>query len=61
MRLPSALGRPQARRLNLRILAVALCVALFCGAISLMEPLELTGLVGRNKLHRHLTYAGWRG
>jgi EAL domain-containing protein (putative c-di-GMP-specific phosphodiesterase class I)/CHASE2 domain-containing sensor protein len=54
MRLPPSLGHPPARRLNLRILAVALCVALVCGAISLMEPLELTVQLARNKLHRHL-------
>jgi EAL domain-containing protein (putative c-di-GMP-specific phosphodiesterase class I)/CHASE2 domain-containing sensor protein len=53
MRLPPSLSHPAARRLNLRILAVAICVAAICGAINLMEPLELTGLVARNKMHRH--------
>jgi EAL domain-containing protein (putative c-di-GMP-specific phosphodiesterase class I)/CHASE2 domain-containing sensor protein len=53
MRLPPSLSHPAARRLNLRILAVAICVAAICGAINLMEPLELAGIVARNKMHRH--------
>ena len=53
MRPPLSLDRSSVRRLNLKILAVALCVCLFVGAISLLEPFEFVGQITRGKLRRH--------
>jgi CHASE2 domain-containing sensor protein len=53
MRLPSPLGRSSGQRLNLRILAAAICIALICGAINLLGPLELVASITRSKLRSH--------
>ena len=53
MRPPLSLDRASVRRLNLKILAAAICVCLLCGAISLLDPLELLGQAMRCKARRH--------
>jgi EAL domain-containing protein (putative c-di-GMP-specific phosphodiesterase class I)/CHASE2 domain-containing sensor protein len=46
-------GRSSGHRLNLKILAAATCIALFCGIINLLGPLELLGNINRAKLRSH--------
>ena len=53
MRPPLSLDRSSVRRLNLKILAVALCACLLVGAISLLDPFELFGQAMRCKARRH--------
>lgn len=53
MRPTLSLDRSSVRRLNLKILAAALCACLLVGAISLLDPFELAGQVLRGKIRRH--------
>ena len=53
MRLPSPPGRSSGHRLNLKILAAAICISLLCGLINLLGPLELLGNINRAKLRSH--------
>jgi EAL domain-containing protein (putative c-di-GMP-specific phosphodiesterase class I)/CHASE2 domain-containing sensor protein len=53
MRLPSPSGRFSGHRLNLRILAAAICISLLCGAINILGPLELSASITRAKLRSH--------
>ena len=53
MRLPLSLDRASVRRLNLKILAAALCACLLCGTISLLDPFEIVGQLTRGKIRRH--------
>ncbi len=53
MRLNLPRGRLSGRSLNLKILAVATCIALLCGAINLLGPLELVAGITRAKLRSH--------
>jgi EAL domain-containing protein (putative c-di-GMP-specific phosphodiesterase class I)/CHASE2 domain-containing sensor protein len=53
MRLPLPLGRSPGHRLNLRILAAAICIALLCGVINILGPLELFASITRAKLRSH--------
>jgi EAL domain-containing protein (putative c-di-GMP-specific phosphodiesterase class I)/CHASE2 domain-containing sensor protein len=53
MRLTLPWGRSPGQRLNLKILAAAICIALLCGVINLLGPLELVGSITRAKLRSH--------
>ncbi|PXA86352.1 hypothetical protein DMC47_34950 [Nostoc sp. 3335mG] len=46
-------GRSSGHRLNLKILAAAICISLLCGLINLLGPLELLGNINRAKLRSH--------
>lgn len=53
MRRPSSLSRLPGHRLNLKILAAAICISLLCGVVNLLLPLELAGNIGRAMLRSH--------
>lgn len=53
MRVPRSSGRSPGRRLDLKILAWALCACLILGSINLLEPVELFARTMRDKLRSH--------
>jgi len=53
MRRPLSLSRLPGHRLNLKILAAAICISLLCGFVNLLMPLELFGNITRAKLRSH--------
>jgi EAL domain-containing protein (putative c-di-GMP-specific phosphodiesterase class I)/CHASE2 domain-containing sensor protein len=46
-------GRSPGHRLNLKILAAAICISMLCGLVNLLLPLELLGNINRARLRSH--------
>ena len=53
MRLTLPWGRSPGQRLNLKILAAAICIALLCGSMNLLGPFELFANIARARLRTH--------